>query len=136
MYLTDEQINIIKTFLEQQLNPYLIVIFGSAITGQLRPDSDVDIAFLSDRKIGSYQLFLISQKLADQLGREVHLIDLEQASTVLQAQIVGKGQIILDKEPIRRQEYYILVLKMYARLNEERAPIFKKIKERGSIYAR
>lgn len=69
--------------------------------GRLRPDSDVDIAFLSDRKVDSYQLFLISQKLADQLGREVHLIDLEQANTVLQSQAVGKGQIILDKEPIR-----------------------------------
>ncbi|NLV21664.1 MAG: nucleotidyltransferase domain-containing protein [Syntrophomonadaceae bacterium] len=136
MYLTDEDINIIKTSLEQQLDPYLIVLFGSASTGRLRSDSDVDIAFLSDQEMDSYELFIVAQQLADQLGREVHLIDLNQASTVLQAQVVGKGQVILDKEPNRRQEYFILVLKKYARLNEERAPILNKIKERGSIYAR
>ena len=135
MYLSDDQINTIKTFLVQVLDPFLIMLFGSAAAGQLRADSDADIAFLSDRETGSYQLFSLSQQLADLLGREVHLIDLKTASTVLQAQVVGKGKVILDKEPNRRQEFFMLVLKKYARLNEERAPVLAKIKERGTVYA-
>ncbi len=136
MCLTDEQLNIIKTFLVQALDPFLIILFGSASAGQLRPDSDVDIAFLRDGDTDSYQLFSLSQQLADLLGRDIHLIDLNLASTVLQAQVVGKGQVIWDEEPNRRQEFFILVLKKYARLNEERAPVLAKIKERGTIYAR
>jgi predicted nucleotidyltransferase len=135
MYPDEEQINLLKNYLVQALNPFLIMLFGSAAAGQLRKDSDFDIAFLSDREMGSYQLFTLSQQLADLLGREVHLIDLSTTSTVLQAQIVGKGKVILDKEPNRRQEFFILVLKKYARLNEEREPILARIKERGTVYA-
>ncbi len=135
MYPEEEQINVMKTFLVQALDPFLIMLFGSAAAGQLRQDSDFDIAFLSDRETGAYQLFMLSQQLADLLGREVQLIDLNTTSTVLQAQIVGKGTVIFDREPIRRQEFFILVLKKYARLNEERAPILARIKERGTVYA-
>lgn len=40
--------------------------------------------------MGPYQLFTLSQQLADLLGREVHLIDLNTTSTVLQAQVIEK----------------------------------------------
>jgi len=62
------------------------------------------------------------------------LINLDTVSTVLQAQVVSKGEIVYEQDKLRRQEFFILVLKKYARLNEERAPILDRIKERGSIY--
>jgi predicted nucleotidyltransferase len=136
MHITNEQVNTINEYLEQALQPYLVMLFGSAVNGRMRPDSDIDIAFLSDRQISSYQQFLIAQELAGLLGCEVHLVDLRKASTVFQAQVVGKGKVILDKKPTRRQEFFILVLKQYARLNEERAPVLMRIRERGSVYAR
>lgn len=138
MYLSAEQIEQIKKFLIDKLNPYLIIIYGSAANGRMRADSDIDIAYLSARgeDIQDYDRFKLAQEMAKNLDRDVHLIDLRQVSTVLQAQVVTQGKVILDQEPLRRQEFFMLVLKEYARLNEERAPILDKIKERGTIYAR
>lgn len=138
MYLSAEQIEQIKKFLIDKLNPYLIIIYGSAANGRMRADSDIDIAYLStqDNDLRDYDRFMLAQEMAEILDRDVHLIDLRQASTVLQAQVVAQGKVILDQEPVKRQEFFMLVLKKYARLNEERAPILDKIKERGTVYAR
>ena len=135
MKLSPEQSESIKEFLINKLNPYLITIFGSAATQRMRPDSDIDVAYLSCENVETYDLFMLAQDLAGIVGRDVHLVDLRQVPTVLQAQIVSRGKVILDREPLKRQEFFMLVLKQYARLNEERAPVFKRIKERGSIYA-
>jgi len=136
MYLSDEQLQQIGDYLVKTLDPYLIMLFGSAVNGHLRADSDVDLAYLSDQEMQGYDLFMLSQQIASLLGRDVHLMDLNQVSTVMQAQVIGKGKVILDREPNRRREFFIQVLKKYARLNEERAPILVKIMERGSIFAR
>lgn len=136
MQLTTDQIKTIKEFLIGKVKPYLIIIFGSAAQGQMRSDSDIDVAYLSHQNVPAYDLFMIAQEMAVIVGRDIHLIDLKQASTVLQAQIISRGIILLDLEPSNRQEFFILVLKQYARLNEERAPILAKVKERGSIFAR
>lgn len=136
MYLSDEQLQQIGDYLVKTLDPYLIMLFGSAVNGHLRADSDVDLAYLSDQEMQGYDLFMLSQQIASFLGRDVHLMDLNQVSTVMQAQVIAKGKMILDREPNRRREFFIQVLKKYARLNEERAPILAKIMERGSIFAR
>jgi len=135
MYLSDQQLKQVEDYMMMKLDPYLIMLFGSAAIGQMRIDSDIDLAYLNDREMQAYDLFMLSQELASLLGRDVHLLDLNQVSTVLQAQVIDKGKVILDLEPNRRQEFFILVLKKYARLNEERAPILAKIKERGRIFA-
>jgi predicted nucleotidyltransferase len=135
MHLSDEQLQQIEDRLVKALDPYLIMLFGSAVNGNFRADSDVDLAYLSDQGIEAYDLFMLSQQIASLLGRDVHLMDLNQVSTVMQAQVIAKGKVILDREPNRRQEFFILVLKKYARLNEERASILAKIKERGSVFA-
>lgn len=116
------------------LAPYLIILFGSAVQHRMRDDSDVDVAYLSDTEINPYQRLLLAERMAGLLKRDVHLLDLNKVSTVMQAQIAGKGKIILDQEPLRRQEYFILAFKKYARLNEEREPVLARIKERGRVY--
>jgi predicted nucleotidyltransferase len=132
--LNEHQLELIKKTLIQQLNPHLIVLFGSAAAGKLRNDSDIDIAFLSDQPFDAYQIFMIAQQLASKLNFDVDLINLNEASTVFKSQIVGHGVILYDSEPTRRMYYYMNALKAYAMLNEERQPILDKIKERGAAY--
>jgi uncharacterized protein len=55
-----------------------------------------------------------SQELADQLKRDVDLIDFKQASTVLKAQIVSKGLLLFDGKPLERQYDFMKALKEYA----------------------
>lgn len=136
MFLSDETLKKIKDFLIENINPYLVYIFGSAVNGNFREDSDVDIAFLSDEELSSYELFMKAQELADLIGREVDLINLKKASTVFKAQIVGKGEKIYCNDENRRMYFEMYTFKEYALLNEERAEILENIKKRGTVYGK
>ncbi|WP_210436925.1 type VII toxin-antitoxin system MntA family adenylyltransferase antitoxin [Geobacillus subterraneus] len=125
---------IIQT-LRPVLDPFVIYLFGSAARGALRPDSDVDIAFISEGEpYDPYELFLLAGQLADKLGRDVDLVDLRRASTVFQAQVVSTGKAIDCRDERKRAEFEMKTLKMYVKLNEERAPVLQQIAESGTIY--
>lgn len=127
---------LIIDFLQEKLSPYLIVLFGSTVKGTLRNDSDLDIAFLAEQNHDAYEIFLIAQELASQINRDVDLVDLNQASTVFQAQIVSTGKVIYCLDEMKRAHFFMKTLKMYAKLNEERAPILHKVQESGRIYGK
>lgn len=91
--MTEQMEQIIVEMLKDAVSPYVIYLFGSAATGHVRPDSDIDIAFLSDKR-SLDQRFMLAQQSAERLQRNVDLIDLKQASTVFQAQIVSSGKVI------------------------------------------
>lgn len=129
-----EIIDYIVQHLLKNLEPYAIVLFGSIINGSFREDSDLDIAFLSDKDKDEYELFIITQQLAGKLGREVDLVDLKKASTVLSAQIIGKGKMIYVKDEKKFAEFRIRALKEYVLLNDERAEILEAIAKRGRVY--
>lgn len=69
-----------------------IYLFGSADTPDARADSDVDIAFLSRQPVDASRRWEFAQRLAARLGREVDLVDLGEASTVMRAQVVAHGR--------------------------------------------
>lgn len=121
--------------LSKTASPFLIYLFGSYVKQTEHPDSDIDIAFLSkDKKLGKYELFLIAQDIASKLNRDVDLIDLNQASTVFQAQVISTGKVIYNIDNREKSQFEMKILKMYAKLNEERAPILERINESGTIH--
>lgn len=81
--LLDAQIEKIKSVLVPDLSPYFIILFGSTAVNRERKSSDIDLAFLGLESKSAYELFIIGQKIASLLDREVDLIDLSQASTVM-----------------------------------------------------
>jgi len=97
--INQQQIDIIKKFLIKNLDVDVdaIYLFGSSVKNTMRKDSDIDVAFLSNKSVDSFDLFLLSQKLADLLGREVDLIDIKKVSTVFQAQIISTGLVIYSR---------------------------------------
>jgi predicted nucleotidyltransferase len=125
--LTDEHTQIIVQQVSQKLAAHTIILFGSAARGKLRDDSDLDIAYLADTHHTAYERFMVASELANQLSREVDLVDFAEASTVFKAQIIGGGKVLLDERPIDRQYIYMRALKDYAMLNEERRPILEKL---------
>jgi predicted nucleotidyltransferase len=134
MYLGEEEIRQINGHLAEKIAPYLVVLYGSAASGRMHAGSDIDIAFLCDQNPSAYQVFMIAQELADILGRDVDLVNLQQASTVFQTQVVGSGKVIYCSDDHRRMLFEMLTLKKYAKLNEERQHIIEQITRRGSIY--
>lgn len=134
MEIDEKMSGIITAYLLEKLSPYLIIVFGSFARGRARKESDVDVGFLSEKKFDPYEVFMVAQGLADRLGREVDLVDLAAASTVLQAQAVGTGKVIYCSDEIKRKLFAMTVLKKYARLNEERQRIMENVKKRGAVY--
>ena len=134
MNISDTTLNIIKEFLVKQLELQTLIIFGSSVKGFFREDSDIDVAFISVREVKPYDLYLLAQTLVLEVGREIDLVDLSQASTVFKAQILGTGQVIYSNDPKKLAEFHIRTLKEYALLNEERSEILRNISARGSVY--
>ena len=130
------QLNKAIEILKEEFNPIVIYLFGSGAKNRLRDDSDIDIAFLTDDEVDSYECFMKSQELADIFCREVDLINLNTSSTVFKAQVVGTGKIIYCRDETKRMYFEMRAFKAYAMLNEEREVILKKIKERGTVYGK
>lgn len=127
---------IIISQLQDEFSPYVIYVFGSAVNGNTRRDSDIDVAFVSEKteSIDAYDIYLAAQGLAEKLNQDVDLVDLNRASTVFQAQVVSTGRVIFCNDNYKRDVFEMKTLKMYAKLNEERAVIIDRIGESGSIY--
>jgi len=116
--------------------PTLIALyrFGSQAKGTARPDSDIDLAVLARDPIPNIRRFELAQELATQLHRDVDLVDLRTASTVMRMQVISTGTCLdAPDEPVRR-EFEMYAYADYARLNEERRELVKGITERGLVY--
>jgi predicted nucleotidyltransferase len=99
--------------------------FGSTVAGRARPDSDVDLAFLGPPGLDPVQVFAASGAIATLLDRDVDLVDLEQATTVMRVQVVGPGQRLHTGDPVRVAEFEMYALSDFARLEEERRPVIE-----------
>jgi hypothetical protein len=69
------------------------------------------------------------------LHRDVDLIDLRQASTVMRMQVVSTGESLFSADDPKREQFETMVYASYARLNEERRGILDDIRARGRVYA-
>jgi uncharacterized protein len=120
----------------QKAVPSLIVLyrFGSAERGAVRPDSDIDLAIFSREALPELRRFELAQDLAIQLHRDVDLVDLRSASTVMRMQIISTGTCLTSVDEQARREFEMYTYSGYARLNEERRDILKRISASGLVY--
>ena len=121
-FLSPAQQEIVLTALAP-FRPAAVYLFGSAATGRARRDSDLDLAFLPAEPAEPLARFAASQALADALGREVDLVDLSTATTVMAKEVIRTGLVISDGRQARRRDFEMRTLADYARLNEERQPV-------------
>jgi predicted nucleotidyltransferase len=113
-----------------------LYLFGSEATGHATTQSDIDIAILLPHNIAlsSIERFELAQELASQLNKDIDLIDLRLASTVLRSQIISTGTRLLNTTPNTVDIFETFVFSDYARLNEERAGILTDITQRNAVY--
>jgi predicted nucleotidyltransferase len=116
--------------------PGLIALyrFGSQAKGTAHPASDIDLALLAQHPIPNLRRFELAQELATQLHRDVDLVDLRSASTVMRMQVISTGTCLDAPDESARREFEMYAYSDYARLNEERRDILKRIAESGLVY--
>lgn len=120
----------------RQSVPGLIALyrFGSQAKGTAHPNSDVDLAVLARNPLPNMRRFELAQELATQLHRDVDLVDLRTASTVMRMQVISTGECLASQDEPARREFEMYAYSDYARLNEERRDIIKGIVKRGLVY--
>lgn len=109
-------------------------VFGSHASGEATSASDVDVAVLMPHPLDPERRWHLQEALASRLHRDVDLVDLRRASTVLRAQIVTTGRVLHESDPAERALFEATALSAYARLNEERRDILADIKARGTVH--
>ena len=111
--------------------------FGSYGTEYARPDSDVDLALLlppdQARQAGDLTLSQCRFDLEEALGKEVDLLNARRVSTVFQIQITC-GDLIYCGDRYAVDEFEMLALSYYQKLNEERQEILADFYKTGRAY--
>lgn len=129
---------IVRDVLSHYPNAQGIYLFGSHGTADERPDSDVDIALLlppdEAERAGHLALGDLHLQLSAALGRDVDLLNARLVSTVFQIAIIF-GELIYRADRYAVDEFEMLTLSYYQKLNEERAEILAEFRRTGRAYA-
>lgn len=107
-----------------------IYIFGSYADNSATKESDIDIAFLSYKRITAVEKWKIQEELASILNNDVDLIDLKAATTIFRAEIIDKGNLIFSADSYQIDFFEMTTYSMYADLNETRMDILSDYKEK------
>jgi len=112
-----------------------VYLHGSYGTEYMRDDSDIDLAFLSERPLTFDESIAFSVALAQaHRGDNLDTVGLRQCDVVSVAQVITGGERIYTGDELAAQRFEMTALSRYARLNEERAAIIADIRQRGRVY--
>jgi len=128
---------IISAVLKHYPDVQAVYLFGSYVANDAWPDSDVDIALLlpheTSQACGCLLMSELCIELESSLGREVDLINLRRVSTVLQKEVIMSDGRICQADEYAADEFEMLTLSYYQKLNEERREILEEIQVSGKI---
>jgi uncharacterized protein len=118
----------LRSAILQSLEPFgldLIIVYGSAAKGRLRPDSDLDLAVLAPRALGPEERLALVTALERATGRGIDLVDLFDAHGTLLAAVLGEGVRLL----IREQRALELLYRRHVYEQTDYMPAYRRILE-------
>lgn len=112
-----------------------VYLFGSHAQGTAGRDSDVDLAILVGGRLDPLQVWNLGQALASTLDCDVDLVDLRNASTIMQYQVITTGRCLWSAG-LPAEQFECMVLSEKTALDEARAGLMQDIRQDGSVYGR
>jgi predicted nucleotidyltransferase len=112
-----------------------VYLFGSQASGEAGAASDVDLAVLLPAPLSPIRRWELAEELADLLQRDVDLVDLRDASTVLRHQVLEQNTRLWSGG-IEADEFELAAFSEYWDLAIQRRELLADIKRRGSIHGR
>lgn len=113
-----------------------IVLFGSFARGTQNAESDIDIAIKVKKEVDKKELYRLSNLLADELTKEVDLINLDEIGDTFRYEILINGKTLYCKDELQFELYKLDMYREFLELNESRQEIINNIKKGGNIYGK
>lgn len=124
--INDTIIKIVRTHYPSVQGIYL---FGSHSAQEQWPGSDIDIAIVLPPELAKKEKNLILSQcrfdLEEELSKDIDLLNARRVLTVFQKEVITKGSLILCTDRYAVDEFEMLTLSYYQKLNEERKSILK-----------
>ncbi|MBN2657482.1 MAG: nucleotidyltransferase domain-containing protein [Spirochaetales bacterium] len=120
----------IKSLVKNNDRFTLVELYGSAATGRMNEQSDIDIAVGSDSGLTNDDCLSLSLQLSELFNREVSVINLEKMEGLILSEVLTKGITIKNSSPLYKSRHLI---RMYE-YNEDILPFqqlaFEKKRQR------
>jgi predicted nucleotidyltransferase len=113
-----------------------VYVFGSFAEGRQRGDSDLDLAVLSEQPLDPLRRLTVQRELGAVLDRDVDLIDLHRASTVLRQEVVTRGRALFKRDALFALDFEARTLGDYADLMDATHALRASVRERARVRAR
>ena len=112
-------------FLEGEARALAAYLLGSAVSGRLRPDSDVDIALLPypGLRLGDPDRAALAARIAFEIGRDVDLGLLGSGNLIYAKEAIFTGIRIFSRNDAAADAAEATLLGMYVSFNEERQEV-------------
>lgn len=113
-----------------------IVLFGSYARGTQNDESDIDVAIKVKEKLDKKEVYRLSNILADEINKEVDLINLDEIGDTFRYEILINGKTLYCKDELKFELYKLDMYREFLDLNESRQEIINNIKKGGDIYGK
>jgi predicted nucleotidyltransferase len=108
--------------------------FGSVVSGNFTPKSDVDIGILSEEPLDVECVIRLKGYISFALRRDCDVVDLRRADTITATQVVALGEAIVRHDAFALANFEVYAMSRYVHFNKEREAILLDIQKFGSIY--
>ncbi|MFH1014636.1 MAG: nucleotidyltransferase domain-containing protein [Nitrospirota bacterium] len=97
LFLTEEQINLLKEFLNKDANVDFALVFGSYAKEMQKKESDLDVAIYFENPLEGVELLRYINRLSELAGKEVDIAVLNRASAFLRHQVMKYSSPLIIK---------------------------------------
>jgi predicted nucleotidyltransferase len=118
--------------LASEANLQVAIVYGSAATGKLRRDSDVDVAVLFAKPLSMDERLALCERLTATTHREIDLVELCNLGGEILHQVLTKGRVLVKND---EQAYYRLLQRMVYNAEDFMPQVRQVLKERVERYA-
>lgn len=127
-------IEMLKEYFKDKQQILIAFLFGSAVSGHMTEESDVDIGVLFSHKPQPQEVLNIKEEICRTIGREIDLVVLNDSSPVIRMQVLKNGELIKSKSDTIYNDFFVKTIKEYDDLKRIRKEAEENIL-RGRIYA-
>ncbi len=126
----DDDLQTAAKLVEDRCGLEAMWLYGSVAAGRAGEESDIDIGVLVPTSPSFDDRLALQGALETLLGRPVDLVFLNEVSPVLGMQVLGKGRLVVNRNPHQQAEFVVRTITAYFDLKRSRAVVERALKER------